>query len=387
MGWTKIRVTPQTLKTALTSLSGLLFLALILRLSLVYWQYSGDIRNHLVWGEGVLRFGKRFFEARFDGYNQPNYPSVSLYLFALSAQVYRLIQDATLLINQVLPLFPSGLVNIVMIDNFKLAIFKLPPILADLGIGWLIFRLTPNPKFRLLLTASWLFNPAIIYVSTVWGQVESVPVLFLLASVFAVIKKRPILAHLFFAFAILSKQTALWLTPFYLVWFYQQFGLSKLLQGLGLQLVTFVLSFIPLGLMPIQAVNWYMETLASSSKLASDAAFNLWYWLKGGVNTLDSQQLGPLSIRATSWILVGGSFAVLLWRQIRNKSVDIFTLLFLASLVAFFFQTRVHERHLFPALVFLLLANTAAKPKLIGYALLSSYFLANLIWSLRLPFI
>jgi Gpi18-like mannosyltransferase len=68
---------------------------------------------------------------------------------------------------------------------------KLPPILADLGIAWVAgtfaARLAPRATterfpVRALVAAAVLFNPAVIALSAVWGQVDSVPAFFVLAS-------------------------------------------------------------------------------------------------------------------------------------------------------------------------------------------------------------
>ncbi len=70
-------------------------------------------------------------------------------------------------------------------------LLKLPAIVADLGVAWLagVFavRLARRPvsrwwPIRLPRHCRRLFNPAVFGVSAIWGQVDSVPTLFVLAS-------------------------------------------------------------------------------------------------------------------------------------------------------------------------------------------------------------
>src|SRR5439155_3331856 len=66
---------------------------------------------------------------------------------------------------------------------------KLPPILGDLGLAWLVgllaTRLAPAGRrfpVRGVAVAAILFNPAIFFVSAVWGQADSVFSLLIVAS-------------------------------------------------------------------------------------------------------------------------------------------------------------------------------------------------------------
>src|SRR3954447_17536940 len=98
-------------------------------------------------------------------------------------------------------------------------LLKLPAILADLGLAWIagIFavRLAPTSlkerlPVRALVAAAVLFNPALIVLSAVWGQVDAVPALFVLSSLLLLFTGRPSMrrelgAFLLFAVAIAMK--------------------------------------------------------------------------------------------------------------------------------------------------------------------------------------
>ena len=174
----------------LASIRYLLLFAFVLRLLFVYFQYSGDIGNHLAWGRGALEGTLGFFHKSFPGFNQPNYPPITILLFSLSAWFYQFMQTLVISINQAVLLFPSKIVPLMETLNMQAAFIKLPAILADLGIGWLIYKLAPVKKksSRLIASSLYLLNPAVIYISTVWGQIESIPIFFTLLSLY-ILKK------------------------------------------------------------------------------------------------------------------------------------------------------------------------------------------------------
>jgi Gpi18-like mannosyltransferase len=94
----------------------------------------------------------------------------------------------------------------------------LPAMLADLAIGYVIYRLARrfSAVFALAIAAMWVFNPAIILISSVWGQVESVFLLPLLLSLVFLREKKLLPAYLLYGAAILIKPQSLFLGPVYL---------------------------------------------------------------------------------------------------------------------------------------------------------------------------
>jgi len=370
----------------IASIKSLLLFAFVLRLLFIYFQYSGDIGNHLAWGRGALEGTLGFFNKSIPGFNSPNYPPLTILLFSFFAWFYQCVQSFVISINQSIKIFPSIIVPLMETLNMQSAFIKLPAILADLGVGWLIYKLIPsnNKSHKLLGSSLYLLNPAVIYISTVWGQIESIPIFFILLSLY-IFKKNYYLSHIFFTLALLSKQTALWLLPIFLVLWLRNKPLKTFLKGILLQLLTFILIYLPFTLNPTEPFKLYFQTLKGSSTLVSDAAWNVWHYFLP-VGTVDSALLLGISIRFWSILLLLLSFGIVVSKFFKEK-LTLFQSLFFLSLVAFFFQTRVHERHLFPALVFFLLAFKPTKANVIGFLSLTFYHLFNLYWSLGLPFI
>lgn len=359
----------------------LLFAALSIRLFLFYWQYSGDVKNHLVWADSLLKLGPfGLFDRHFTGFNDVNYPPITLLLFSLSRFIYQNLLSLFTTLNHSVPLFPSLLVPFFASFNMQVAFLKLPAIFADLGIGYLLYR-----RHR-WLSILYLFNPAVIYISTVWGQVESLPIFFLLLSLFFLPKKY-YLSHLAFLLALLSKQTALWVLPVYLILWWKQGNARKLFIGFLLQLAVFIVIYLPFTL-PRDAVTLYLGSLSGSSNYVSDQALNLWYFVYGWARQSDSIPLFGLPVRLWSLLFLSPCFAYLLIRFFKKfRLQDAGNYLFFLSLVAFFFQTRVHDRHFAPVLPFLLISSYQNKFKIPLYLFLSAYHLFNLYLALRLPFI
>lgn len=380
----------------------LLVTGLLVRLSIVYFQYSGDIGNHIAWGKGFLEGTLGFFSKKFPGYNDANYPPVTIYLFGFSVWLYQLASQLVISFNQAIRIFPSGLVHLMPTLNMQSAFMKLPCIFADLGIAWLIYQLAPTKKknIKLLLASLFLFNPAVIYISTIWGQVESLPIFFILLSfyflsLFAKKQKSKInvntyyyLSHLSFAFAALSKQTALWILPIMLIVWFKKTNIVNFLKGLFIQLIAFVLLYLPFTLSLIEPFNIYLQTLSGSTTLAAESVWNIWHFLLPP-HAQDSILFLGLSIRFWSLLSLAIVYSLVCLRLFLNfEKGDIYSSLFLLSLAAFFLQTRVHEKHLFPALVFLLLVGSHKKVnKYVFFIILSVYHMLDLYKSLQLPFI
>jgi len=239
--------------------------------------------------------------------------------------------------------------------------------------------------------AGFLFNPAIIYISTVWGQIESITLFFLLLSLYFFFQKGErsyYLSHLSFVLAALIKQTALWLLPVYLIIWFKKKDLRSFFQGLLLQLITFLLLYFPFTGNLTQSFSLYLATLSGSSSVIADAAWNLWSLFYPSTLSDSIALLGlPLRYWSIGLLALGYSFVSLrLYRQ--NDRKNIFLSMFLLSLLAFFLQTRVHERHLAPALIFLFLVNFH-RPQLKYLSLfsLSLFHFLNLYFTLGLPFV
>ncbi len=105
-------------------------------------------------------------------------------------------------------------VNLLNFSNY--GYFKLLPVFASAGIGFLIYKFSLFFKiksgfYQLLL---FTFHPIVLYVSAYHGQRESVWLFFLIASIYLFYQKKYMLFSLFYAISISIKIPPLLLAPF-----------------------------------------------------------------------------------------------------------------------------------------------------------------------------
>ncbi|MCM8748187.1 hypothetical protein NET02_03430 [Thermomicrobiaceae bacterium CFH 74404] len=98
----------------------------------------------------------------------------------------------------------SGLTDLPVPHPITLLAVKLPSILADLAVGWLLYRKSARAA------ALWLFNPLVIFVSSVHGQYDAFVSLTVLLALIAVLGGAAFLSGLACGLG-----TALKLTPLY----------------------------------------------------------------------------------------------------------------------------------------------------------------------------
>lgn len=239
------------------------------------------------------------------------------------------------------------------------ALVKSPAIICDVITAMFVYKIGKKhlPEYAaLIISAFYMFNPAVILNSSLWGQVDSVFTLFLLIMVYLITEKKLIPAYYVFAAAIFIKPQALIFTPVpiygiidnvFLPKFNKKMFVKNLLWGLGAIAFMFILA-IPFGVNHV--IKQYISTLASYP-YASVNAFNI--WAAFGQNWAEITGF-------TSFI--GGLFIVLIvlaTAVLSFKSKDSSKYYFIAALLSFgtfMLSTKMHERYDFPAMVMLLCA-------------------------------
>lgn len=293
-----------------------------------------------------------------------NYPPLLLYLFALAGAV------------TTSPVLLTALV-------------KLPAVLADLGtaglMAWALRQ--QKPAVRAWAFALYAFNPAVWYISTYWGQTDSVYTFFLVAAVLALSQGAIVPAWAAGILALLTKIQALPLLPLLFVVTLRRYGWVRLFRGMataGLLATLLMLPWLLTGRAgePLTAAI----TLANAEPRLDVSAYNFWFLLQGGNIHLISANLHPaglpLSYREISLLLFGLSNLVVLGLVWRRKGQPLFTAAALLFMLLFMLPTDVHERYLFPVLPFLLLAAyfERSRPLFLAlYLFISLAFCFNLL--------
>lgn len=351
----------------------LLFL-IILRFILGRLDFNLDVYNHIQWGQSLLKFGANGFYARdFSPWASPNYPPLANDIFWLMQYLYN-------------HLVSPGLKTV----DLQAYFYKIPLFISDGIIGFVLYFVGKKKKRGMLFSLLFLLNPSTMFNSVFWGQTESLVTLFCLLSAFFFFRKTKIPAFVFFALAVLTKQSSLFFVPIFLFLAIVRTSTKEKIFGFGLFAVIvwiFFYFYYPSSFITA-SIRFYLQTSGGHAyqHLASVNAFNYWYLL--GLNKIsDGLTVFFLSLRWLSFFIVGFFAANII--LLLKKNSDLQTVLIASGLLAavtFLFLTRMHERHLFTAIVFLIPIATKGK-KIFLYILLSLIHFSNLfwIWQSKLP--
>lgn len=368
------------------TLHWLLLAGFLLRLVLSVQIYSGDVNNHISWGRDILRLGpagvyQRDFTSRY-GTMTPTYPPLPLAVFTISQWLYDSTYTISNWANSHFQVFPSRFIWLLEDQDVLPAFHKIWAILADIGIAYLVYKFTQ----KTWLTTLVLFNPAFFYNSAYWGQIEAIPIFFLLASFYFLTRtRRSYLSALCFVLALLSKQSSIIFIPIFALAFWQKFGLRISVTSALIGLVFFSVSFLPFLANPF-VTYWQKIQTGSGSDFITDHAFNLWALLTGLGKVSDSAPYW-LGISYNHWgfILFGLALVFIL---IKFRPSRLFAASALINLASFLLLTRMHERYLQPSLAFLLLWAGTKRSLLAVFIFLSGFYWLNLYhnwWAPRIP--
>jgi dolichyl-phosphate-mannose--protein O-mannosyl transferase/Gpi18-like mannosyltransferase len=286
---------------------------------------------------------------------------------------------------------------------------KLPGILADLGVGWLIYavgrRFAPQ-AVALGAAAVYLLNPATINNSAYYGQVDSVAAGFALLAAFLLLKSedggaRPLwllsAGWVSLAYSLLIKpQAAVLIVVFIAFAFVNRARLRERLTatviGIAAAFVFSILLVIPFHptANPFEALRWLLDQYAFGSSqydYNSVNAFDLWA-IRQPMWTKDSQMIGWAFLQFPQYVwgivLLLAALALVLWRYLQERTASAFMESCTIALLAFYIlSTRMHERYSFDAVVFCIACIPIARRYLWGALALSVVLFADQIYALQ----
>ncbi len=295
--------------------------------------------------------------------------------------------------------------------NLLRVVVKLPAVLADLGVGWLIYtigRRFAAPAIALGAAAVYLLNPATIMNSADWGQIDSVAGGFALLGAYLLLKSddTPIgtfswaipAAWVSLAYSLLIKPQAAVLIVLFLAFAFADsarrrdrlYATAAGILAAFLFSILLVLPFHPTA-NPIAALQWLLQRYEFGSSVYdynTVNAFNLWA-IRGEMWTKDSMLIpswGPLQLPQYVWgiALVIASLGLVVWRYLQERTASAFMESCAIALLAFFIlSTRMHERYSFDAVLFCAACIPIARRYLWGAIVLSIVLFANQIYALQ----
>jgi Gpi18-like mannosyltransferase len=214
---------------------------------------------------------------------------------------------------------------------------------------------------------SYAFNPIIIFVSAVWGQVDSTLIFMMLLVVFLLLQDRFIAAGLIGAISLIVKPQGLFLAPLFFLsqWFKQAWWKWVVAVTASLGMIWSMIlpfywqqrDFSSIGAALISPFQWLYQRMmatAATYPYASVNAFNIW----SAVNWQpDNLEIFNLSYRLIGLCLLGTLLAWIGVFLYKNRESSAF---FLAGAIIllgmFMLPTRMHERYILPAIAFLAIA-------------------------------
>ncbi|NOU82600.1 phospholipid carrier-dependent glycosyltransferase [Paenibacillus sp. LMG 31459] len=325
--------------------------AFILRIwiGLTAQGYQNDMNTFMAWSHRLTDLGPgKFYE---EGYFA-DYPPGYLYVLYLLSLL-------------------RGLFNFAGGSGAETVLYKLPAIISDLVLGWIIYkgaRAKIGSGLAIGLMMLFLFNPAVLMDSAAWGQADSFFLIFLLLSIMGVVDRTFVRAAIFFAIATLIKPQALIFTPVLLFAFYHHRAWKQLAQGAVYGLGIFALLAAPFfwnngGFAGV--IDLYKSTL-SSYPYSTVNAFNLYALTDPMWSALDVTWLGiPYRIWGFIFILVAVALAAYYSFNTKDRK-DLSKSYFLGMVlitVVFVFGTKMHERYLYPVLLLSLFTFIESKDR------------------------
>ncbi len=265
-----------------------------------------------------------------------------------------------------------------------MAALKSVAVVADMLVGVLLFAIARGlvgEQRATSVAAAFLLNPAIIFLSAVWGQWDAVSMALALAALLLTLRGRVGIALPVLAVATLIKPQLLLLAPLYVVYAIRRArpegiagvrswwrGLARTLPALAgggvASVLAVMLICVPFDVgLPFMPTRWTIlervQFAAERYQLTTYNAYNLWALPIGRDEApldsadvflgLSAAQVGAaLLVLAVGLALVGA--ARLPWPELALIWAGLVT-----TLAIFLLPTRVHERYLFPALVFAIL--------------------------------
>ena len=311
-----------------------------------------------------------------------NYPPVYLYILKILAHGYRLFTDA--------PFSSTGF----------LILLKCATICFEIAVSLVIYRWTARQwghKSGLTAMGFYFLNPALIYVSVVFGQVDAIFSALLLFSLLSIIENRAFWGGFFLAASLLMKIMTLPFIPFFFLIYpwkreYKQTSLMVLgfLAG-GLLILS---PFLCTGriLLVYQrcfetSVNWRTDLTIGALNLWAFHADPLthdgriWGWLYDS----DGQCRYHWFLSFFTYKKLGtglfGLAYLLCFSDLKTRKEKVDWLIPAAhiALAFFLFPTRMHERYLYPFFAFAAILSPTSTFRKVLYISFSLVFLDNMM--------
>ncbi len=235
-------------------------------------------------------------------------------------------------------------------------IVESPSLIADFFLCFVVFaymRSTEQSKFALIAMLMVALNPALLFDSVVWGQSDSVLTLVMWLAVVATLAGEYEISWALAAVSVLIKPQGLMLVPVLGLWLLLEADYATWIRSFIVSLGTFII-----GIAPFQIGhpwNWIIELYTSTAAYYHETSVNAFNFIAliGGLRQMDSGTIAGVSFFTLGMALLVPLYSFVgyvLWR-VRNAR-SLFYASFIALFGFFLFAPRMHERYLYPSLIF-----------------------------------
>ena len=293
--------------------------------------------------------------------------------------------------------YPPGYLYMLYLTEFFRRLFSIPdysqtftllikliPILSDIActaILWVLARKKLPENTALFTAAAYLFCPAVIINSAVWGQADSFCALLLLLTVLLLWYDRIPAAALMYGLGILSKPQMLIFAPVLILWVIRKRKWLHLLLGPVLALAVIMLLSTPFlkNFDYLKLIDLYTGTMDYYAYYTVNA-YNIW--------ALFGMNWGHLPENSTL-LQFGVPVAVILaaFLMLRSKRDDaVFACPTVLMFTVYMLCIKMHERYLFPVLLCMLFTYVFTREKrwLLCFAGTSFFHFLNVAYILYL---
>lgn len=390
------RTEERTVSTPLI-LGGVLLFAFVVRMLFIGADgFKNDVSTFESWALTLSEHSLRQF---FANAGFADYPPGYFFVLWIVGHAYRLLVHSD-------PSYAA----------LKIAV-KLPAILMDLVDSVLIFALVrrfSTTAWALFAAAFFALNPAAIFISAYWGQVDSVAGGMTLAAILLLVESDRrsaarqsafiVAAWLLLAYSILIKPPALILAPLFIAYVYAsddrsvriRRAVATLVGGLGSFVLAYLsaLAFHP-GRSPLGQFAWLIgryHYAAGVYPYNSVNAFNLYVTLGQHFWQTDASLVPNLFFGGHAYgipqyacgiALVVAALALVLWRYVtRRDGIALLEAAMILSLGYFVLSTRMHERYIFNGFMLVVPLIFLRRRYFYAAVVLSLTLVANLYYSL-----
>lgn len=336
----KIKISASNEKILIT---GLLAIGLILRISfgLLADGHPFDLSTFKNWATSAANNFLGFYS----GPKTSDYPPLYIYVLFMIGKIAK----------------------VTAMSKYFTLLIKLPAIFADIASAYIIYKVGKkyvSSEISILISAAYIFNPAIFINSVFWGQVDSFFTFIVVCSLFLMSEGKFCLSYIMFTLGVLMKPQGIIYLPVLFFELVRQKRVQNFIKAIFFAVITTLIVILPFSLN--SGVTWIVKLFSNTLgeyPYASVNGYNF-YSLLGKNYVYDSNTFFLFSYHVWGMIFIIMITLFSWFIYIRGNS-KIYG--FLAALIqisgVFTFSTRMHERYLFPAVALAILAYIYIKDK------------------------